>query len=145
ATTPLANHKTDAPSLNATGRSASPKAQWPTPSPAPCAATNKARSRRDDLAAKQRLLVAQTAPARAQVKSRHRTQGTHAMTVRIYGIKNCSTMKKAFTWLDGAGVAYDFHDYKKAGIDADTLTRWCAEVGRDALINRRGTTWRKLT
>ncbi|HLW04455.1 MAG TPA: arsenate reductase [Azoarcus sp.] len=67
------------------------------------------------------------------------------MTVRIYGIKNCTTMKKAFGWLDEAGVAYDFHDYKKADIETETLARWCAAVGHDALINRRGTTWRKLT
>lgn len=62
----------------------------------------------------------------------------------IYGIKNCDTMKKAFAWLDDAGVAYDFHDYKKAGIDAETLARWCARSGWEALLNKRGTTWRKL-
>lgn len=67
------------------------------------------------------------------------------MTVRIYGIKNCNTMKKAFVWLDEAGVTYDFHDYKKTDIEADTLARWCAAVGHDVLINRRGTTWRKLS
>jgi arsenate reductase len=68
------------------------------------------------------------------------------MTVRIYGIKNCDTMKKAFTWLDDAGVAYEFHDYKKAGIDAATLQRWCALTdGWQALVNTRGTTWRKLS
>lgn len=66
------------------------------------------------------------------------------MTITIFGIKNCSTMKKAFDWLDERGVAYHFHDYKKSGIDADTLRRWCASVGREALINTRGTTWRKL-
>ena len=62
----------------------------------------------------------------------------------IYGIKNCDTMKKAFAWLDDAGVAYDFHDYKKAGIDAETLARWCARSGWESLVNKRGTTWRKL-
>lgn len=66
------------------------------------------------------------------------------MSITIFGIKNCSTMKKAFDWLDERGVAYRFHDYKKSGIDADTLGRWCAHVGRDGLINTRGTTWRKL-
>lgn len=66
------------------------------------------------------------------------------MTITIFGIKNCSSMKKAFDWLDERGVAYRFHDYKKSAIDADTLGRWCARVGRDALINTRGTTWRKL-
>lgn len=68
------------------------------------------------------------------------------MSVRIYGIKNCDTMKKAFTWLDEAGVAYEFHDYKKVGIDATTLARWCAQTeGWQALVNTRGTTWRKLS
>ena len=67
------------------------------------------------------------------------------MNPTIYGIKNCDTMKKAFAWLDGAGVAYDFHDYKKSGIDPATLTRWCAQLGWEALVNKRGTTWRKLT
>ena len=62
----------------------------------------------------------------------------------IYGIKNCDTMKKAFAWFEAAGVAYRFHDYKKSGIDADTLSRWCAQLGWEALINTRGTTWRKL-
>lgn len=66
------------------------------------------------------------------------------MSITIFGIKNCSTMKKAFDWLDEHGIAYHFHDYKKFGIDARTLHRWCAQVGRDALINTRGTTWRKL-
>lgn len=66
------------------------------------------------------------------------------MSVRIYGIKNCSSMKKAFDWLDQNQVAYTFHDYKKAGIDTDTLSRWCARAGWQALVNTRGTTWRKL-
>jgi Arsenate reductase and related proteins, glutaredoxin family len=54
-------------------------------------------------------------------------------------------MKKTFAWFDGAGVAYHFHDYKKSGIDAATLARWCAQLGWEALVNKRGTTWRKLT
>lgn len=66
------------------------------------------------------------------------------MTPTIYGIKNCDTMKKAFAWFDCAGLAYTFHDYKKAGIDAATLTRWCARLGWETLVNTRGTTWRKL-
>jgi len=66
------------------------------------------------------------------------------MSITIYGIKNCSTMKKAFDWLNERGVAYRFHDYKKGGIDAETLQRWCDRAGREALINTRGTTWRKL-
>jgi arsenate reductase (glutaredoxin) len=64
--------------------------------------------------------------------------------VRLYGIANCDTMKRARAWLDGHGVEYDFHDYKKAGID-DTLVRgWVAELGWEVLVNRRGTTWRRL-
>lgn len=63
----------------------------------------------------------------------------------IYGIPNCDTMKKARTWLDGHGIAYDFHDYKKAGIAADHLAAWADELGWEALLNRSGTTFRKLT
>lgn len=62
----------------------------------------------------------------------------------IYGIKNCDTMKKAFAWLEQSGIEYDFHDYKKSGIDAATLARWEKTLGWEALLNRRGTTWRKL-
>ena len=62
----------------------------------------------------------------------------------IYGIKNCDTMKKAFAWLDERHIAYVFHDYKKAGIDTATLARWEASLGWETLLNRRGTTWRKL-
>ena len=67
------------------------------------------------------------------------------MTLTIYGIKSCSTMKKAFTKLDELGVNYDFHDYKKQGIDKDTIQRWVDELGIDKILNKRGTTWRKLT
>lgn len=62
----------------------------------------------------------------------------------VYGIKNCNTMKKAFAWLDEHGVAYTFHDYKKAGIDQARLRGWLDALGWEALINRRGTTWRRL-
>lgn len=62
----------------------------------------------------------------------------------LYGIPNCDTVKKARAWLDRHGVAYTFHDYKKQGIDAATLQRWCAEFGHEQLLNQRGTTWRKL-
>ncbi|MEQ9641101.1 MAG: ArsC family reductase [Alphaproteobacteria bacterium] len=65
-------------------------------------------------------------------------------TVTIHGIKNCDTMKKARSWLDGKGVAYAFHDYKAAGIDAKTLRGWAGQVGWETLLNRRGTTFRKL-
>ncbi len=66
------------------------------------------------------------------------------MKPTIYGIKNCDTMKRAFAWFELAGVVCDFHDYKKAGIDAATLERWCAQLGWETLVNKRGTTWRKL-
>jgi len=62
----------------------------------------------------------------------------------IYGIKNCDTMKKARAWLDAHGVAYDFHDYKSAGIDRATLQGWCKAVGWELLLNRAGTTFRAL-
>lgn len=62
----------------------------------------------------------------------------------IYGIKNCDTMKKARTWLDGHKVAYDFHDYKATGIDRKRLEAWCKEVGWETLFNRAGTTFRAL-
>jgi arsenate reductase len=63
----------------------------------------------------------------------------------LYGIRNCDTMKKAWTWLDQAGVAYDFHDYKKAEIDRERLARWAGEVGWEVLLNRAGTTFKKLS
>ena len=66
------------------------------------------------------------------------------MTITIYGIKSCSTMKKAFTKLDELGVSYDFHDYKKQGIDKETVQRWVDKLGIDKVLNKRGTTWRKL-
>lgn len=64
--------------------------------------------------------------------------------VTMYGIKNCDTIKKARSWLEARGVAYAFHDYKAEGIDAATLARWSAELGWDKLLNRAGTTFRKL-
>jgi arsenate reductase len=66
------------------------------------------------------------------------------MTITIYGIKNCDTMKKARAWLDKHGVDYAFHDYKTAGIERARLERWCDKVGWEALLNRAGTTFRKL-
>jgi arsenate reductase (glutaredoxin) len=66
------------------------------------------------------------------------------MTVTIYGIKNCDTMQKAFKWLDGHGVAYAFHDYKKAGVTTAQLARWCDAAGWQTVLNRAGTTFRKL-
>ena len=66
------------------------------------------------------------------------------MAVVIYGIKNCDTMKKARTWLDGHGVAYDFHDYKSAGVSRAALETWAGQVGWETLLNRSGTTFRAL-
>ncbi|GAA0661000.1 arsenate reductase [Sphingomonas insulae] len=62
----------------------------------------------------------------------------------VYGIRNCDTVKKARAWLDAAGVTYDFNDYKTAGIDAERLRRWVDRLGWEALLNRAGTTFRKL-
>ena len=64
--------------------------------------------------------------------------------ITIYGIKNCDTMKKARAWLDDAGVAYDFHDYKLVGVAKDKLKQWSDEVGWESLLNRAGTTFKKL-
>src|ERR1700720_1897372 len=67
-----------------------------------------------------------------------------SLATTIYGIKNCDTMKKARAWLDSHGVAYDFHDYKTEGVAKDKLKRWSDEVGWETLLNRAGTTFRKL-
>jgi len=67
------------------------------------------------------------------------------MPITIYGIKNCDTMKKARGWLDSHGIAYGFHDYKTAGIAKDKLKGWCDELGWETLLNRAGTTFRKLS
>lgn len=66
------------------------------------------------------------------------------MTIILYGIPNCDTVKKARTWLDGRGLAYAFHDYKKAGIDPDRLSAWVGQAGLERVLNRAGTTFRKL-
>jgi arsenate reductase len=66
------------------------------------------------------------------------------MIPTLYGIRNCDTMKKARAWLDAHGVAYAFHDYKVAGIDAARLDDWIGRVGWEILLNRAGTTFRKL-
>jgi arsenate reductase len=65
-------------------------------------------------------------------------------SVTIYGIKNCDTMKKARAWLDARGVGYVFHDYKSAGIETNVLQAWSRAVGWETLLNRAGTTFRKL-
>ncbi|HEY0235940.1 MAG TPA: ArsC family reductase [Afipia sp.] len=66
------------------------------------------------------------------------------MSVTIYGIKNCDTMKKARAWLDAHDVDYAFHDYKTTGIDKERLARWSKDVGWETLLNKAGTTFRKL-
>ncbi|MDD2546475.1 MAG: arsenate reductase [Burkholderiaceae bacterium] len=64
--------------------------------------------------------------------------------ITVYGIPNCDTVKKARAWLTSQGLAYDFHDFKKQGVPAAALPGWLAAVGRSKLLNRQGTTWRKL-
>jgi arsenate reductase (glutaredoxin) len=66
------------------------------------------------------------------------------MATTLHGIRNCDTMKKAWTWLDDHGVAYDFHDYKKLGIERGLLDAWVSKVGWEVLLNRAGTTFKKL-
>lgn len=67
-----------------------------------------------------------------------------AKSATIYGIKNCDTMKKARAWLDKRGIEYNFHDYKTEGVLKSALDRWAKEVGWETLLNRAGTTFRKL-
>ena len=66
------------------------------------------------------------------------------MTITLYGIPNCDTVKKARAWLDGQGIAYAFHDYKKQGADPAQLARWVGDAGWEKVLNRVGTTFRKL-
>ncbi|KPC52946.1 ArsC family reductase [Amantichitinum ursilacus] len=64
--------------------------------------------------------------------------------MKLYGIPNCDTVKKARTWLTGQGHEYDWHDFKKEGVDAALLQSWVNAIGWEPLLNRQGTTWRKL-
>tara|TARA_R110001583_G_scaffold146299_1_gene298318 strand:- start:1103 stop:1456 length:354 start_codon:yes stop_codon:yes gene_type:complete len=64
--------------------------------------------------------------------------------ITMYGIKNCDTIKKARSWLDNAAIDFTFHDYKKDGLSATLVDQWLNELGWEALINKRGTTWRAL-
>jgi arsenate reductase (glutaredoxin) len=66
------------------------------------------------------------------------------MPVTLYGIPNCDTVRKARAWLAAQGVAYTFHDFRQDGVPGDRLDAWLRTAGRDQLLNRRGTTWRKL-
>jgi arsenate reductase (glutaredoxin) len=65
--------------------------------------------------------------------------------IHLYGIPNCDTVKKARAWLDGRGIGYTFHDYKKEGADASKVAAWVGQSGLDRVLNRRGTTFRKLS
>jgi arsenate reductase len=66
------------------------------------------------------------------------------MGITMYGIKNCDTIKKARAWLDANDIGYKFHDYKAEGVARDRLERWCRELGWETVLNRAGTTFRKL-
>ena len=66
------------------------------------------------------------------------------MTPTLHGIANCDTVRAARAWLDGRGVAYGFHDFRRDGVPEAELRRWIAALGWEALVNRRGTTWRKV-
>jgi arsenate reductase len=66
------------------------------------------------------------------------------MKAKIYGIRNCDTMKKAFAFLDAKGVEYEFHDYKRLGVPPGKLKKWAGRVGWERLANTRGPTWRKI-
>jgi Spx/MgsR family transcriptional regulator len=63
---------------------------------------------------------------------------------RLYGISNCDTVRKARKWLEARGVAFEFHDFRKQGLNAEQVARWCAAAGLDRVLNKRGTTWRQL-
>jgi arsenate reductase len=63
--------------------------------------------------------------------------------IKIYGIKNCDTMKKAFVWLDKHKIKYSFHNYKESGIDAETIELWLKKIPMEQLINMKSTTWRE--
>ena len=65
--------------------------------------------------------------------------------ISIYGIPNCNSVKKTRVWLEEHGIAYQFHDFKKSGIDEKTLKQWLKAIPRDVLVNKKGTTWRGLS
>ena len=64
---------------------------------------------------------------------------------RLYGLKNCDTVKKARSWLDAQGIAYEFHDFRVDGVNQQQVSQWLKALGQQTLINTRGTTWRQLT
>ena len=65
--------------------------------------------------------------------------------VTLYGIKNCDTVRKARRWLDNHNISYDFHDFRADGLSKTKVNQWLKEIGQETLVNRRGTTWRKLS
>ncbi|MBM4898854.1 ArsC family reductase [Vibrio parahaemolyticus] len=67
------------------------------------------------------------------------------MTITMFGIPNCDTIKKAKKWLEAENIAFDFHDYRKQGIDAQMVTEFCQALGWEQVLNKRGTTFRQLT
>ncbi len=69
---------------------------------------------------------------------------SHPRSATVYGIPNCDTVKKARDWLSAAGLHYEFHDFKKAGVPEAALADWLQALGWEAVLNRKGTTWRKL-
>jgi Spx/MgsR family transcriptional regulator len=71
--------------------------------------------------------------------------GTIPCMITLYGLPNCDTVKKARGWLQARGVAHQFHDFKKQGVPADLMSQWLAELGWETLLNKKGTTWRKLS
>ena len=82
--------------------------------------------------------------ATSAVKCFLRLQGLNKM-IKLYGIPNCDTMKKARKWLDANNLEYEFHDYKKSAVPEKTLKFWVQTAGWEAILNKRGTTWRKLS
>jgi arsenate reductase len=88
--------------------------------------------------------AALTAPPRCAPIAAITRPENRRMTVTLYGIKNCDTMKKARAWLDSHGIAYAFHDYKSAGVERALLEGWVRQLGWEPLLNRAGTTFRKL-
>ncbi len=67
------------------------------------------------------------------------------MTLKVFGLQNCDTCRKARKWLEAEGMDFEFHDFRKSPVDAETVGEWLAALGPDALVNRRGTTWRGLS
>ena len=80
-----------------------------------------------------------------KIKGCHTTMSNSEQQSILYGIKNCSTIRKARDWLDAQGIDYQFHDYKSQGIETAKLSQWCQQFGWQKILNRAGTTFRRLT